>query len=112
MGGVSSSAGAYRVREGRGSSGWRRGEYWQLGGDRDLSNLCLGLYVSCLLPRSAVGLEFVSYGLENSKGGYRKTELIEIGEELKYLALGGRFICSLRSSTTSRNSAVLASRFL
>jgi hypothetical protein len=86
--------------------------YWQLGGDRDLSNLCLGLYVSCLLPRSAVGLKFVSYGLENRKKDYRKTELIGSREEFKYLALGGRFIISLRSSTTSRNSAVLASRFL
>jgi hypothetical protein len=51
-----------------------------------------------LLPRSAVGLEFVSYGLESSKGGYRKTELIEIGEELNtLLGVGDSFVlCGLR----------------
>jgi hypothetical protein len=84
--------------------------YWQLGGDKDLSNLCLGLYVSCLLPRSAVGLKLVSYGLENRKD-YRKTKLKGLREGLKYLSLGGRFISSC--STASRNLAALARpRFL
>lgn len=108
---LSSFPGPYRVREGRGSNCWQRGGNWPWGGDRDLSDLCLGLCISCLLSLSAVGLKLLSYGRENSEADYTKTKGIRIGEKFKYLSLSGRFIGSC--STASRNLAALARpRFL